>query len=64
MAKTKKKTEVLRKVKLAHDVEIIGFDTIPKGTEFKVEKHNSRYVYVKYHNCELQLSRKDVEKVR
>lgn len=53
----------MKKVKLKNDTKIIGYGTIKSGTEFKVEKYNTRYVYVKLGNCELQLSVKDVEKV-
>lgn len=53
----------MKKVKLLNDTYIQGYGTIKAGTQFKVERFNSRYVYVKLGNCELQLSRKEVEKV-
>ena len=53
----------MKKVKLIKDVKIIGYGTIEKGTQFTVVKYNTRYVYVRLGLCELQLSRKDVEKV-
>lgn len=54
----------LKKARLTEDVEIMGVGVIPKGTELEVVRQNTRYVYLKYNNCELQLSCKDVEKVR
>ena len=53
----------MKKVRLIKDLYIMGYGTIKSGTEFKVERYNTRYVYVKLNGCELQLSRKDVEKV-
>ena len=53
----------MKKIKLTKDVKIIGYGTIERGTQFNVEKHNSRYVYVRLGMCELRLSRKDVEKI-
>lgn len=53
----------MKKVRLKVDTKIMGYGTIESGTEFKVEKYNTRYVYVRLGNCELQLSVKDVEKV-
>ena len=54
----------LKKVRLAQDVTIMGAGVVTKGTELEVVRQNSRYVYVMWHNCELCLSCKDVEKVR
>ena len=53
----------MKKIKLIKDIKIIGYDTIERGTQFNVEKYNSRFVYVRLGMCELRLSRKDVEKV-
>lgn len=53
----------MKKVRLIKDLKIIGYGTIKSGTEFKVEKYNTRYVYVDLNGCTLQLSRKDVEKI-
>lgn len=54
---------IMKKVRLIKDLKIIGYGTIKSGTEFKVEKYNTRYVYVDLNGCALQLSRKDVEKI-
>jgi len=53
----------MRKIKLLNDTYIQGYGRIAAGTEFKVERYNTRYVYVKLGVCELQLTRKEVEKV-
>lgn len=53
----------MKKIRLIKDLKIIGYGTIKSGTEFKVEKYNTRYVYVDLNRCTLQLSRKDVEKI-
>ena len=53
----------MRKIRIKQDTRIIGVGVIPAGTEFKVEKFNSRFVYVRYIGCELRLSRGTVEKV-
>lgn len=53
----------MKKVKLLKDTYIQGYGTISAGTEFKVERYNTRFVYVKLTNGELQLTRKEVEKV-
>lgn len=53
----------MKKIRLKEDMNIIGYGLLKSGTVFKVERYNTRYVYVKLGNCELQLSRKDVEKV-
>ena len=50
----------MKKIKLSHDVKVRGYGIIPKGTEFKVKRFNSRYVYVDVRDgVELQLSRKN-----
>ena len=54
---------VIKKVRLIKDVKIIGYGTISKGSQFNVEKYNTRYVYVRLGMCELRLSRKDVERI-
>ena len=53
----------MKKVKLIKDLKIMGYGTIRAGMEFKVERYNTRYVYVTLNGCTLQLSRKDVEKI-
>lgn len=53
----------MRKIRLAHDITVMGVGTIPAGTEFMVERYNKRFVYVEFIGCELRLTRKDVEKV-
>lgn len=51
----------MKKIELAKDVPLMGVGiTIPKGTSFKVEDFNSRFVYVRWKNNQLRLSRKDV----
>ena len=56
------KKEILKKVKLKNDTYMNGYGVIKAGTKFEVKRYNTRYVYVKFKNLELQLSRKDVEK--
>ena len=51
----------MKKVRLKEDLPIMGVGKVKAGTEFGVERFNSRYVYVKYLGCELRLSRKEVE---
>ena len=58
-----RRSKHMRKIRLKNDVKVMGYGTIPSGTEFKVERYNTRYVYVMLGRCELRLSRKDVEKV-
>lgn len=36
----------MRKIKTRHDLNIPGWGFIPAGTEFKVQKFNSRFIYV------------------
>ena len=51
----------MRKIELKYNTPIMGVGVIPKGTAFKVEKFNSRYVYVRYGRCSLRLLRKDIK---
>lgn len=53
----------MKKIRLKDDMYIPGWGTVRGGTEFKVEQHNSRYVYVKLGACSLRLARSKVEKV-
>lgn len=53
----------MKKIKLKKDLYIMGVKTLLAGTEFKVDKYNSRYVYVTFIGCTLRLPRKDVEKI-
>ena len=54
----------MRKVKIKDDIRIIGYGILRKGEIFDVEKHNSRFVYVRLGVCELRLSVKEVEVVK
>lgn len=53
----------MRKIKLKDDVYVPGWGTVRGGTEFKVERYNSRFVYIKLGKCEFRLARSRVEKV-
>ena len=55
----------MRKIRLRHDVTVPGWGFIPAGTAFKVERYNSRFVYVALReNVILRLARKaDCERV-
>lgn len=53
----------MKKIELKEDLKIVGYGTIPKGTVFKVEKFNSRFVYVKINGCTLQLTYPQIKKV-
>ena len=49
----------MRKIKLKHDMKIIGYGVLEAGTTFKVERFNKRFVYVKLHEgVTLRLARK------
>lgn len=49
----------MRKIEISHDLMIPGWGLIPKGATFKVERYNSRFVYVMLNAaCELRLARK------
>lgn len=37
----------MKKIRLRNDLKIPGYGIIQKGTEYKVEKYNSRFVYVR-----------------
>jgi hypothetical protein len=54
----------MRKVKIKEDIRIMGYGMLHKGEIFDVEKHNSRFVYVRLGMCELRLSVKEVEVVK
>lgn len=51
----------MKKVRLKEDLYIMYFGKVKAGTEFKVDRFNNRFVYVKYLGCVLRLSRKEVE---
>lgn len=49
----------MKKIKTSHDLQIPGWGFIPAGTQFKVDKFNKRFVYVKLHErVNLRLARK------
>lgn len=49
----------MKKIKTSHDLNILGWGLIPAGTQFNVEKFNSRFVYVKLReHVTLRLARK------
>lgn len=50
----------MKKIELKEDVSVMCVGIIPKGTTFKVEKFNKRFVYVKYLGCTLRLLRSGV----
>lgn len=37
----------MKKIEISHNLTIPGWGIIPAGQQFKVEKYNSRYVYIK-----------------
>ena len=51
----------MRKIELKDNVKVMGVGVIPKGTAFKVEKFNSRNVYVDFMGCQLRLPRKNIK---
>ena len=55
----------MRKIRIRHDLRIPGWGLIPAGVEFKVDRYNSRFVYVELREgVTLRLARKgDCEKV-
>ena len=54
----------MRKIKVIKDMYIQGWGTIKAGTEYKVDRYNTRYVYVILKDgVTMQFRRKDVEKV-
>lgn len=54
----------MKKIELKEDLKIIGYRTLPKGTVFKVEKFNSRYIYVNVNGCTLRLTYPQIKKVQ
>ena len=49
----------MKKIRTKHNLEIPGWGHIPAGTEFKVDKFNKRFIYVKLHErVTLRLARK------
>lgn len=49
----------MRKIRTKHELNIPGWGVIPTGTQFKVEKFNKRFVYVKLkERVTLRLARK------
>lgn len=49
----------MKKIRIKHDLQIPGWGKISAGTEFKVDKFNRRFVYVKLHDrVNLRLARK------
>lgn len=54
----------MRKIRVKNDMYIQGWGTIKAGTEYKVDRYNTRYVYVMLkEGVTMQFGRKDVEKV-
>ncbi len=53
----------MKKIEVIEDIRFIGVPTLKAGTQFKVEKFNSRFVYVRYFNYSLRLSRKQVKTI-
>lgn len=55
----------MKKIRLRHDVSVPGWGMIPAGTAFRVERYNSRFVYVMLREgVSLRLARKaDCEKI-
>lgn len=51
----------MKKAKILKDTRIMGAPIIKANTILKVEKFNSRFVYLEYLRCQLRLSRKEVE---
>lgn len=51
----------MRKIRLKEDINVPGWGIVRAGTEFKVEKYNSKYIYVKLGLCSLKLSRGQTE---
>lgn len=51
----------MKKAKILKDTPIMGAPMIKANTILKLEKFNSRFVYVEYLRCELRLPRKAVE---
>lgn len=49
----------MKKIRTKHDLQIPGWGNISAGTEFKVDKFNKRFVYVKLKDrVTLRLARK------
>lgn len=49
----------MKKIKISHDLDIIGYGKITEGTMFKVVKFNSRFIYVDVSDgLQLRLARK------
>ena len=55
----------MKKIRLRHDMMVPGWGLIPAGTAFKVDRYNSRFVYVVLRDgVFLRLARKaDCEKI-
>lgn len=55
----------MKKIRLRHDMNVPGWGMIPAGTAFRVDRYNSRFVYVTLREgVSLRLARKgDCEKV-
>lgn len=53
----------MRKIRLKEDMRVPGWGLVRDGTEFKVEKFNSRYVYVRLGACSLRLARGQTETI-
>lgn len=49
----------MRKIAIKHDIQVPGWGMIKEGTQYKVDKYNSRYVYIKLsESTTLRLARK------
>ncbi len=51
----------MKKAKILKDTPIMDAPMIKANTILKVEKFNSRFVYLEYLRCQLRLPRKDVK---
>lgn len=50
----------MKKVKLNHDIPLIGYRVLKVGEEFKVLRHNKRFVYIEIREgLECRITRKD-----
>ena len=58
------KIDNMRFAELLEDFEIYGVKPMPKGTQLKVAKSNSRYVYLRWNNCLLRVTPKMIKPLR
>lgn len=49
----------MKRIAIKHDIQVPGWGMIKEGSQYKVDKFNSRYVYIKLHeHVILRLARK------